>query len=347
MPNWSEVLQEIQKAQIEELNLANKANQEVQKHQFLAQNINCINVVKKGYLDKLYTRTGRNVIAYYSGFLSKPPVRGMEINDEDKNAFMMAIHKLDRDKGLDIILHTPGGGITSTQSIVDYLHKMFRRNRNSPPDIRAIVPQIAMSAGTMVACSCKEIWMGKHSNLGPIDPQVSGWPAYGVLQEFKRACKEVKVDPSKISLWQSIIGQYRPTFLGHCRNAIDQSNAFVKKQLINVMFKGESDARKKADKIVRNLTDYRRNKTHDRHINFEECQKMGLNVKLIEDAKDNHGHKDDVFQDLILTVHHCYMHLLMNTPVFKVIENHLGVGYVKHQTVNPAAGKPSPPQADF
>jgi hypothetical protein len=304
-------------------------------------------VVKKGYLDKLYTRTGRNVIAYYSGFLSKPGIRGIEINDEDKNGFMMAIHKLDRSKGLDIILHTPGGGITSTQSIVDYLQKMFRPNKKSAPDIRAIVPQIAMSAGTMIACSCKEIWMGKHSNLGPIDPQVIGWPAYGVLQEFTRACKEVKDDPSRIPIWQNIIGQYRPTFLGHCQNAIDQSNAFVKKQLVNVMFKGDSQARKKADKIVRNLTDYRRNKTHDRHIPFEECEKMGLNVKLIEDAKDEHGHSDDVFQDLILTVHHCYMHLMMNTPVFKAIENHLGRGYIKQQVMAPVAIQPNQPQANF
>ena len=38
-------------------------------------------------------------------------------------------------------------------------------------DIRAIVPQLALSAGTMVALACKEIIMGKHSSLGPIDPQ--------------------------------------------------------------------------------------------------------------------------------------------------------------------------------
>ncbi len=259
---------------------------------------------------------------------------------------MMAVHNLERSKGLDIILHTPGGGITSTQSIVDYLHKMFRLNRNSAPEIRAIVPQIAMSAGTMIACSCKEIWMGKHSNLGPIDPQVSGWPAYGVLKEFERACKEIKDDPSKIPVWQSIVGQYRPTFLGHCKNAIDLSNTFVKKQLATVMFKGQPGASRKAAHIAKNLAHYGRNKTHDRHIHFEECQKMGLNVKLIEDAKDTNGHRDDVFQDLILTVHHCYMHLLMNTPVFKVIENHLGIGFLKHQSMPPPA-KPNPAQADF
>jgi len=32
-------------------------------------------------------------------------------------------------------------------------------------NIRAIVPQLAMSAGTMIALSCKEIVMGKQSNL--------------------------------------------------------------------------------------------------------------------------------------------------------------------------------------
>jgi hypothetical protein len=346
MPNWSGVLQKIHEVQAKELGLASEAGQEAARHQFLAQPVNCINVVKRNYLGELHKKTGRNIIAYYSGFLSKPGIKGTEINDEDKNGFMMAIHNLPRSEGLDLILHTPGGGITATQSIVDYLHKMYRINKKHAPDIRAIVPQIAMSAGTMIACSCKEIWMGKHSNLGPIDPQVSGWPAYGVLKEFEKACKAVKSDPSKIPLWQSIVSQYRPTFLGHCKNAIDLSNIFVKKQLANVMFKDQPGAQKKASRIVKNLTHYDENKTHDRHIHFEECEAMGLNVKLIEDAKDSQGHKDDVLQDLILTVHHCYMHLLMNTPVFKVIENHLGVGFSKQQTQNPSP-KPNSPQADM
>ena len=33
---------------------------------------------------------------------------------------------------------------------------------------------MAMSGGTMIACSCKEILMGKHSSLGPVDPQIMG-----------------------------------------------------------------------------------------------------------------------------------------------------------------------------
>jgi ClpP class serine protease len=128
-----------------------------------------VDIIRRNYLKKLYDHTGRNIIAYYSGFLSKPGIAQLDINDEDKNGFMMAVHKLDRTKGLDLILHTPGGEFAATQSIIHYFHKMFKN------DIRAIVPQISMSAGTMIACSCRRILMTEHSNLGPIDPQLRGF----------------------------------------------------------------------------------------------------------------------------------------------------------------------------
>ena len=177
--------------------------------------------------------------------------------------------------------------------------------------------------------------MSKHSNMGPIDPQLLGVPAYGVLREFQRACREVKKDPSSIPIWQSIIGQYRPTYLSRCENAIKLSSEFVKLNLSNVMFYGKKDATRRASKIVRSLTNYTRNKTHDRHIHSEECVKMGLVVKSIEDDPSS----DMDFQDLILTVHHCYMNLLMNTPAFKVIENHMGVGMNKAQLMQNAPGR--------
>jgi membrane-bound ClpP family serine protease len=301
MPNWHDVFVEIQQLQLQ------------------AQNAQTL--VRLKYLKKLQEHTGRNIIAYYSGWLSKGNINLSEINDEDKNGFMTTIHKLDRKLGLDLILHTPGGGMAATQSLVNYLHKMFGDN------IRAIVPQIAMSAGTIVACCCKEIWMGKESNLGPIDPQLRGIPAHGVVQEFKRALKEVKKDASRIVIWQQIIGQYKPTFLGLCENAIKWSNTFVQEQLAQGMFAALPDRAKKAKKVTKALSDYPTNKSHDRHFDIDDCEKMGLTIKRLE--------SDATMQDLVLTVHHCYMNLLMNTISFKIIENHNGVAFVKN--VNPAA----------
>lgn len=303
MPNWSEVLKEI-------VNFTeqHRDNPTVAR--------TAVDVVRRSYMEKLFAHTDRNVIAYYSGFLSKPGIVGLEINDEDKNGFMMAVHRLDRSKGLDLILHTPGGSIAATQSIVNYLHKMFGR------DIRAIIPQIAMSAGTMIACSTKEIVMGTQSNIGPIDPHLRDVPAYGVILDFKRAFKEVKDDPARIPIWQTIIGQYRPTFLSQCEDAIKWSNSFVREQLRNVMFYRSRDKAYKAAKVVRKLTDYRLGRqSHERHLHYEDCLSAGLKVVPME--------SDDTFQDLVLTVHHCYMHSLMNTPSFKLIENHLGAAFVK------------------
>jgi ClpP class serine protease len=115
MPNWNDVLKQLQEVQSAGERAKNGAN----------------DIVRRDYLTKLHAHTGRNVIAYYSGFLSKPGLAQLEINDEDKNGFMMAVHKLDRKKGLDILIHTPGGNIGSTQSIVDYLRKIFCRQRTS------------------------------------------------------------------------------------------------------------------------------------------------------------------------------------------------------------------------
>jgi len=310
MADWAEIFREIQQT-------ISAHNQEAQVATLKAQI--ALDTIRRKYLYELHHKTGRNVIAYYSGWLSKPDVAQTEITDEDKNGFMMAVHGMDRKKGLNLILHTPGGSISATESIVDFLHRIFK------DDIIAIVPQIAMSAGTMIACSCKTIQMSKHSNLGPIDPHLRGWPAYGIREEFKRAVKEIKADPMKVAVWQPIIAQYRPTFLGQCENAIKWSDTFVRRQLETVMFKDDPKAKQKARKIVAKLTDYRGNKSHERHIHFDECLAMGLEVSLIED--------NQAYQDAVLTVHHCFMHTLMNTPAFKIIESHAGSTFVKQQIV--------------
>ncbi len=303
MPNWGQVLNEINKFSKGKENEARSAS----------------DIVRRGYLGKLYKKTNRNVIAYYSGWLQKPSIEGSEINDDDKNGFMMAIHGMDCTKGLDLILHTPGGGIAATESIIDYLHRKFET------DFRVIVPQIAMSAGTMIACSGYEVIMGKQSNLGPIDPQLRGIPAHGVIEEFKRAHEEIKVDPSKLAVWQFILQKYHPTFLTECENALALSEEFVLKNLQKVMFKKQKNALKKSQEIVTYLSAYKDRKTHGRHINIDECKAIGIIVKDLED--------DQNLQDLILTIHHCYMHALANTPAFKIIENHKGAAMVRMQAL--------------
>jgi hypothetical protein len=118
--------------------------------------------------------------------------------------------------------------------------------------------------------------------------------------------------------------------LSQCENAIDWSNDFVEKQLAWGMFAQLPDAQKKAKFVAKALSDYPKNKTHDRHFDVDECKAMGLVIKELEN--------DAAMQDAVLSVHHCYMNVLMNTNAYKIIENQNGIALVKNaNTFNPSA----------
>jgi hypothetical protein len=291
MPNWNEILNEI------------KASGSTH------------DVVRRRYLSGLHQHTGRNVIVYYSGWLQKPGLAGVELNDADKNGFMSVIHQLDRSLGLDLVLHTPGGDTAATESLVNYLRSMFGTN------IRAIVPQLAMSAGTMIACACNEIIMGKHSSLGPIDPQFGGVPAHGIVEEFERAKKEVQANPSSIPIWQPIIAKYNPTLIGECEKAIAWSNEMTRAWLLDGMLEDAKDPEKRADKILKELGDHAITKSHARHLAIDHAKKIGLKVTPLE--------KSDEFQEAVLSLHHACIHTLGSTGAFKIIENHKGVAFIQ------------------
>ncbi len=296
MPNWNEILDELKQS----------------------MRIDKLDHIRSRYIKKYHEKTGKNVICYYSGFLQKPNVSQIEIIDNDKNGFMTCVSGLDKSQGLDLFLHTPGGQIAATESLVHYLRKMFGNN------IRAIIPQIAMSAGTMIACSCKEIVMGKQSNIGPIDPQFNGIPAQGVLSEFKRAVKEAKEKPETIPLWQTIISKYNPSFIGECQNAVNLSKILVKKWLFEGMFESDPEKSERTEKILNLINSHEDTMTHSRHLHIDDVKEVGLKVKSIEDDFD------DEYQDLVLTIHHCFMHTFQQSTSIKIIENHNKQRMVQH-----------------
>lgn len=279
-------------------------------------------IVRRNYLKKLHDLTGRNVIAYYSGWLQKQTdPQLISINDNDKNGFMSALKGMDWSKGLDLILHTPGGETAATESLVDYLRSLFGTN------IRAIVPQLSMSGGTMIACACKEILMGKHSSLGPIDPQFNGIPCHGVIEEFAKAYAEIKQDPAKIPVWQPIIAKYPPAFIGECQKAITWSEYLVKKWLGTGMFANLSEPQKTdtINKIVNVIGSHDETLSHSRHLPPERCKEIGLLISMLEDNQD--------IQNAALSVHHAFIHTLSSTVACKIIENHMGAAFIQSQKI--------------
>ena len=311
MPDWNQILDEL--------------------NAFEFANINKYDTVRHRYLKQLHELTNRNIITYYSGWLQKPDIKGTEINDEDKNGFMTVLHELDHEKGLDLILHTFGGQIGAAESLVDYLRDVFGTN------IRAFVPQLAMSGGTIIACGCKEIYMGKHSSLGPIDPHIGEIAAYGVIEEFKRASRDVKENPDTILVWQPILSKYPIAFIDRCEKALEMVEQMVKGWLTTGMFENDNDEIEtldengikimmpKSDYIARILLSPQIFKSHDRHIPPKDCQYLGLKIRLLEDEPD--------LQDAVLSVHHACIHTLTGTLAKKIIENHNGKAFIQFAPV--------------
>lgn len=295
--SWSELLEAFQK------NTTQNPGNPNAGVQFLIE-------AKKKLLTKLSEHTGRNTILYFSAFLHKK-LDEITINDKDINAFMANLHKLDKTRGLDLILHTPGGDLSATEQIIYYLKSYFDN------DIRAIIPQMSMSAGSMIAVSCKSIIMGRQSCLGPFDPQLNGVPCQSAIREFYKAVEDVRRNPACLGLWQTIISKLNPTFLALCEQADQLSDELTETILSDKQLDQESKQKIK-DVFQKNEN----SKIHSRHINRDRCKEAGLKIIDLEE--------DQVMQDLVLGIHHCCMILGEKSNILKIIENNAGKGYIQH-----------------
>ncbi len=310
MPTWGELIPELQAASAQ-------------------YGASAFDVVRRKYLTALTAHTGRNSILYATKWTqpggADPGL--ISISLEDVQGLMEVVHKLDGKQGLDLILHSPGGSPDAAEALVHYLRSKFN-------DIRVIVPQAAMSAATMLACAANRIVMGKHSSLGPIDPQflLSGQggtmahPAQAILDQFDFAKEECK-NPQLLGAWMPILPQYGPSLLVQCMNALDLAEGLVAEWLRTWMFAplGRRKAARKALAVARRLSDHTKFKSHGRPIHRDAAKEMGLVVDDLE--------ADQVLQDLVLTVYHATTHTFTATAAVKIIENHLGRAFVKSQVL--------------
>lgn len=248
------------------------------------------------------------------------PPETLMITDEDIEGFMEVVHGLEG-SNLDLILHSPGGSAEAAEAIVSYLRSKFK-------NIRVIVPQAAMSAATLIACAADSIVMGKHSSLGPIDPQLViqtslGWqmmPAQAILDQFELAKKECK-DHRKLAAWAPMLAQYGPHLLVVCKNVLKMSEELVGRWLEKYMFCNDVKKKAKAAKAAKWLKNHKHFKSHSRHISRDEAEANGLIIEHLE--------KDQTAQDIFLSIYHSTTITFSGGPATKIIENHLGKAFVK------------------
>ncbi len=338
MPTWGHILQELQQPALE-------TQQRIARGELPPTTPIVIDFdgVRRKYLRRVNELTGHPVILYASNWTS--PGQGIDpdlvgIVPEDVQGLMEVMHGV-AEGSVDLILHSPGGSPEAAESIVSYLRSKFKH------DVRVFVPHAAMSAATMLACSANRIVMGKHSFLGPVDPQFVVQtelgrqlvPAHAILEQFELAKKEIAQNTSVLPAWLPMLRQYGPALIVQCKLARELAESLASQWLHRYMFASRPDGAVLAKRIAGDLAEHSKFKSHSRFIDRIDAANLGLTVDHLEDNQD--------LQDAILSVFHATSHTFGGTRCVKIMENHLGKAFVKFQQIMAIPQGPIPriPQA--
>nr|CAD6413139.1 serine protease [Rhizobium sp. Q54] len=314
MPSWGAVGEEIQA----EFNATNGTG-------IRPDGVGVIDHVRRKYIKLISDITGRPTVLYatrwtITGTAFAVPPDTLSIVYEDVHGFMETLHGLQSSE-LNLILHSPGGSPNAAAAIVQYIRSKF-------DNVVVYVPHMAMSAATMIACASNSIVMGRHSSIGPVDPQfnmqtnlgIRMVPAQTIVDQFEKA-KEECADPAKLAAWAPMLAQYGPDLLVACQNAQDLSKQLVSEWLKSWMFADEADAEDRANSVAEWLANHKEFKDHGRPISRDDAISHGLKIDLLEDNQD--------LQDAVLSAFHATSHTFSNTSCAKIIENNLGRAFLK------------------
>lgn len=171
------------------------------------------------------------------------------INLDDSERIMQAIREAG-EKPIDLLIHTPGGLVLASEQIA-------RALQDHSAGVTVVVPQYAMSGGTLLALAADQILMDRHAMLGPIDPQLNGLPASAYLRVIQEKEKNAVADS---------------TFM----------MADVAEKAIRQVYRMAYDllrgklGEERAQSVATMLSDGRW--THDYPLHVEELREMGLPV---------------------------------------------------------------------
>ena len=134
---------------------------------------------------------------------------------------------------LIVILNTSGGSAEVAEKMVDIIRAKYE-------EVYFVVPDFAMSAGTVFCMSGNRIYMDYSSSLGPIDPQVwngKQWvPAMGYLNKVEEFLEKERAN--KLTRAEFLILQSQDlAMLSQCEQAKKLTITLLKKWLVEFKFK--------------------------------------------------------------------------------------------------------------
>ncbi len=255
-----------------------------------AVNLNLVEEIRRS-INEIETIRERPLFCYLGNIINTSIKSSISIDYNDDLPFSEMISTVDKKvKDIDIILVTPGGSAQQVAKFVDKLRPRF-------DNVTFILPNMAMSAGTIFCMSGDEIIMGPNAYIGPIDPQVPNkdgtfMPAQAILTLIEDIQKrgEENIKKGQNPQWSDLqlLRQMDPKEIGNAISASQYSIELVKDFLYNYKFKTwinhSSDGKSvtdnekmvKSEEIATHLCSHKEWKSHSRGITrkaaWEECK---------------------------------------------------------------------------
>lgn len=246
-------------------------------------------------LGKLETTFDADVVFYYGEIHPSllRPFRDL-IEDLKKNPKQQAAAP---QRSLVVILNTSGGSAEIAEKMVDVVRFHYQ-------DVSFVIPDFAMSAGTIFCMSGNRIYMDYSSSLGPIDPQVwngSQWvPACGYLDKVAELLDKARNGSLSNAEFLILQGQDL-AMLSRYEQARNLTETLLKKWLVEFKWKDwvthgtnpaklgqavtlqEKEAR--AEEIARQLGDNKYWHSHGRMIGIDTLRTL-LRLKIEDYSRD-------------------------------------------------------------
>jgi hypothetical protein len=207
---------------------------------------------------------------------------GIERNVVDDFEFYVVERNLNTESNVCILLHTVGGDADAAYHLGIRMQNLAKRQ------LIMVVPRLAKSAGTLLACAGDKIYATPITELGPVDPQVQ-LPSTGryvsaktIRDSLKQAIETIKESGTlEEQIVKAVFSSIPIAEMGHYESLLNHVKSLLEDILSRRMKKGRD--RKEVSEIAEKLTTgyvY-----HGKVIHVEEAKNMGLEIEILADDK--------------------------------------------------------------
>lgn len=199
------------------------------------------------------------------------------------------------DNAIAVFLRTGGGSAETAERMVAVLRKHYEQ-------IYFVVPDIAMSAGTILCMSGDKIYMDYASSLGPIDPQIPApdtgeyVPALGYLDKVMEITEKGDLAPADVVLLKSLDLAKLALF----EQARDLSTDLLKEWLVKYKFKDwthhrtnhngaevtEDEKLERAKEIADALANHKIWRSHGRNLDLVKLKSLRIEIDDYSDEEE-------------------------------------------------------------